>query len=205
MYLYVGTRKHSNSGIKCGNGLISKWGEEVKFAERFMFTGSGSNTWSCKTTQSVGGIFSSQDDLVKKSMFVALEDGRNLDLMPAITDQHMDLLFPHSNLYYSKCFTSGNQINILLVKQNEYSCWNEYQDMIYLSFDKNTFEVIESKRYQISKCDKLACDFMESKHEDNRTYDIYEYGFEDGGDSREVLVGQFQIEKAKVRILKKWF
>jgi hypothetical protein len=208
MYLYVGVDNLGESGIRCGKWIDYENGEEqeIGFTERFMFTGTGSGEWfDNKTTLSVNPIFSTQDDIVEKFIYVLMEDGTKFDLKPIIMDKHWDLLYSYSNLYYKKCFTNDNTINVLMVKYNEHSCWNEYQVMIHMSFDKNTLEVIDSKSYQISKCDKLASDFMESDHEDNKTYNVYAYGLEDDGEMDEALVGQFQIKEAKVRVMKKWF
>jgi hypothetical protein len=207
IYLYVGVNGKGDSGLRCGKWIdFENGGQEIEFTERFMFTGSGSNEWfDNKTVSPVNPIFSSQDVLVEQFIYVSMEDGTKLDLMPIIVDHHGDLLYPYSHLYYKKCFATDEVINVLLVKYNEYSCWNEYQEMIHLSFDKKTLELIDSKRYQISKCDKLACSFMDSAHEDNKIYDIYSYGSSGGTEIKEVLVGQFKIEKAKVHIMKKWF
>jgi hypothetical protein len=209
MYLYVGVNGDENTGVRCGKWIDYENGEqEVEFTERFMFTGSGSNEWvQNNTAASVGAIFSSQSDLVKEFIFVPMEDGRRLDLMPIIQAKYWDLLAPNSHTSYTSCVVTDDVINVLFMKHNEYSCWNEWKAIINLSFDKNTLEIIDSKRYEVSRCDKIRTDFApeETKHQDSNVYRIYKYGYENGAEIPEKMLGSFSIKNAKVQILEKWF
>jgi hypothetical protein len=138
LYLYAGIdRKLENTGVTCGKLVVYENDQEreVDFSERFMFTGSGMNQWfDNSSTRVVAPIFSSEDDLVKKTIKVVLEDGRKLDLTPAIQKDHWDVFSPHSELVYKKCVVSDTSIRVLLIKHNEYSCWNDYASMIQLTF-----------------------------------------------------------------------
>lgn len=209
MYLYVGVTIDGDSGMRCGKWIDYENGEqEIEFTERFMFTGSGSNEWfDNKSSSIVEPIFSSQDDVVEEFIFIQMEDGRSLDLMPVIKEKHYDLLYPYSHISYKKCVVTDKVINVLFMKYNEYSCWNEWKAIINLSFDKNTLEIIDSKRYEVSRCDKIRTDFapLENPHQDTNVYQIYQYGYEDGAEIPEKVVGSFSMKNAQVQVLEKWF
>ncbi|NQY05092.1 MAG: hypothetical protein HRT68_02530 [Flavobacteriaceae bacterium] len=212
LYLYAGIdRKLENTGVTCGKLVTYENDQEreVDFSERFMFTGSGMNQWfDNSATRVVAPIFSSEDSLVKKTIKVVLDDGRKLDLTPAIQKDHWDVLYPHSELLYKKCVVTDTSIRVLLIKHNEYSCWNDYASMIQLTFHPMSLKQIGSQRYEISRCDKLATDFdfmAGEAIEENKRYKVYSYGSEKKGGSELQLEGSYCIKEAEVVILEKWF
>lgn len=196
----------NSSGLRCG--MLTRYGDDTKeiaYAEKFQFTGIGFNEWINGTdTMKVDPIDDFKDDLVETSIYIKKGNGEKMDIKYAIKDTHYDFLYPYSELVFQECYEEDNEINLLLVKHNHYSCWNEYESMVQLTFDRSTYELIGNKRYMISKCEKFATDFWGENKEDNKIYNIYSYGFVDGKEKKEEKVGSFSLNKAKVTILEKW-
>jgi hypothetical protein len=200
-------------GVHCGELIDYNNDEkEVAYKEKFVFTETGASLFSSgSTARAVEPIHDFKDDLVDTSVLLVNPDGEEIDLTGFIEGGLWDILQPQSDLIYKKSYRRDNEVSVLLINHNDYSCWNDYTSATQIRFNADTLEVVENEMYFIARCDKFSTDLLyeDSTHTpvvEDRIHSVYSYPEGDGSSERDgTLIGSFTVREARIQILEKWY
>ena len=210
LILYVPDDTNSASiGVRCGELIDhSRDDREIGYREKFVLTGTEPGVFSADAkTLTVDPVSELQSDLVETSFFLVTPDNERLDLTAALVPHRVDILKPTSALTHASARRIGDRINLLLIQYNDYSCWNDYTSATQLTLSADTLEVIEEAVYFTDRCGRFYSDIggpreLQREYREGHIYSVYS---DEGGASKQDVIGRFTIEEAQLNILQQWF